>query len=573
MVSSRHHHGRTPPPSSSSQHAKVRARYSRKNSSPGHVDVQALVLFALVVAAVCALVGSVLLQTWSAAETDALERKHMVSTLFKDGAFGTPRRGGKAKKIASVVNSNHVRRDQNQAKKESFSSSTLSSGLDAHDEKQVAAYMKYWKLDPLVDTGVHRLPVNDKYVIFKTDCGGFNNIRMVFEYAVVLAWVTRRTLVLPPPAGWYLIDYGPQTRMKRNSGEEKVTKYSEFFDMEHLKAAVPIMTTAEMIAAEAERAGELPAHLVTADMKSSRGRETWKSWIKSKDPSFAVLPWSPLSKVIYWPSIAAVEKSMKELPGHKLPRNFVHHRTPVELTTEMRDKRFLSLPSCKDNDQFRYLGQVASMIAFSNEALSRSYKRMLRDHVHFPPIVFEIAAKVIAFLGLHGYSGLHVRRNELQYKEVFMGADRLLRHIRPLVNAGETLYIATDESDPNFFKAIEKEHKVFKWHDFFTAKGGNVLTGVDIPRKLEGCIEQVICSGARFFAGTLESTFTSYIFRIRGYTKAPNTEVYFHTLAYTGDVEADRKTTWSRKPIKGQIYKSEDPSMWLAPESPSTGWN
>ena len=197
---------------------------------------------------------------------------------------------------------------------------------------------------------------------------------------------------------------------------------------------------------------------------------------------------------------------------------------------------------------------------------------MLRDHVHFLPQVFDIAAKVIAFLGLHRYSSFHVRRNELQYKEVFMGADRLLRHVRPLLKPAETIYIATDETDPSFFAAIEKEHRVFQWHDFFTEKGGNVLNGVDIPRKLEGCIEQVICAGARFFAGTLESTFTSYIFRLRGYTNAPNKEVYFHTLPYTGNVEADRRTTWSRKPIKGQIYKSEDPSMWTAPESEHTSW-
>lgn len=40
-------------------------------------------------------------------------------------------------------------------------------------------------------------------------------------------------------------------------------------------------------------------------------------------------------------------------------------------------------------------------------------------------------------------------------------------------------------------------------------------------RKLEGCIEQVICAMGRSFFGTLESTFSSYIFRLRGYIKAP----------------------------------------------------
>jgi len=77
--------------------------------------------------------------------------------------------------------------------------------------QDVAAKLKYWHVPSReVSVGLFRQPDTlDRYVLFKTDCGGFNNIRMAFEYFYMTAWLTRRTLVLPPPHGWYLIDFGP----------------------------------------------------------------------------------------------------------------------------------------------------------------------------------------------------------------------------------------------------------------------------------------------------------------------------------------------------------------------------
>ena len=91
--------------------------------------------------------------------------------------------------------------------------------------------IEYWK----AGTNVHiskdlgEKKSNGTYLTFWTDCGGFNNIRMAFEYFIIVAWITDRTLVLPPIHPWYLIDYGKLARMKTKD-RGGTTDYSDFFN-------------------------------------------------------------------------------------------------------------------------------------------------------------------------------------------------------------------------------------------------------------------------------------------------------------------------------------------------------
>ena len=55
-------------------------------------------------------------------------------------------------------------------------------------------------------------------------------------------------------------------------------------------------------------------------------------------------------------------------------------------------------------------------MAFSELAMTTAIHRLLRDGVHYNKHVYEVAGKVVAQLGMFGYSSLHIRRNELQYK-------------------------------------------------------------------------------------------------------------------------------------------------------------
>ena len=77
------------------------------------------------------------------------------------------------------------------------------------ERSKVLPELSYWNsksLEPPLFSPLHR----NRYITFDVDLGGLSNIRLVFEYVAIIAAITGRTLVLPPPQPWYLINFGPK---------------------------------------------------------------------------------------------------------------------------------------------------------------------------------------------------------------------------------------------------------------------------------------------------------------------------------------------------------------------------
>jgi hypothetical protein len=75
---------------------------------------------------------------------------------------------------------------------------------------------------------------NDKYIIFQIDCGGLNNIKMQLEILTALAWLSDRTLVLPPETPWYLL--GPEPIL-----------CTDIFDIDAWRSQIRILTYEEFM--------------------------------------------------------------------------------------------------------------------------------------------------------------------------------------------------------------------------------------------------------------------------------------------------------------------------------------
>jgi hypothetical protein len=72
-----------------------------------------------------------------------------------------------------------------------------------------------------------------KYLLFEPDRGGWNNIRMAAETAIILAHATGRTLVLPPQRDFYLLN--------RNKNEKDKSTFDKFFDLQKIAESLDMI--------------------------------------------------------------------------------------------------------------------------------------------------------------------------------------------------------------------------------------------------------------------------------------------------------------------------------------------
>ena len=100
------------------------------------------------------------------------------------------------------------------------------------DAQQVVNDMVYWRDLPNDAKWQSPFTSHDKkkkkYLAFESDEGGFNNIRMAFETALVLAIGTGRILVLPPEMDFYLLNPGSRLR----PGSKRPFGFSDFYDLQ-----------------------------------------------------------------------------------------------------------------------------------------------------------------------------------------------------------------------------------------------------------------------------------------------------------------------------------------------------
>jgi len=80
-------------------------------------------------------------------------------------------------------------------------------------------------------------------VTFEPDHGGWNNIRMAMEVVLVFAYVTGRTLVMPPQQGMYLLNKGEKEH-------DNSLHFSDFFYLHRLKEKMKLIEMKDFLEQE-----------------------------------------------------------------------------------------------------------------------------------------------------------------------------------------------------------------------------------------------------------------------------------------------------------------------------------
>lgn len=169
--------------------------------------------------------------------------------------------------------------------------------------------------------------------------------------------------------------------------------------------------------------------------------------------------------------------------------------------------------------------------------------------------MFCAAGRIIAAMetaaGPGGFKALHIRRGDLQFKEVKIPAEEIIANTADIVAANETVYVATDEKDEAYLGVLRQRWNMYTLSDFHERVGLGKLN-----QNYMGMVEQIVCSRSKVFIGTWFSTFSGYITRMRGYNGFDHMSNWYH---YKLRKDSFQTEFYPREPW----YVREWPTGWV----------
>ena len=370
-----------------------------------------------------------------------------------------------------------------------------------------------------------------KYITFEYDIGGWNNIRLALENVIIFAILLKRTLVLPPTMHLYLLN------SKRSCLQDYICE--SFFKHPNLRVISIVDYLNELEknnSLNTERTIVLPENRVITGMLTSDLYNYWGNqihpiflWMRKVGHQLqydhdTFFVFSGNGEVgVDWNNLRIKDfRQGLELQKHK-----------CLIIGEWLDS-YPVLHFMGDGDG-RLITYHTSKIYIQSLEQHKFVRRFLRDHFTYHDDIYKWAKFITEKLnGLCGsqwgwgstWHSCHIRRGDFQFTQTRLSCDDLSRVLLLNIPVGDLLYIATDETDLDFFKPLSAYYRLYFFNDLLNK---DIVEQEKINPNWIGMIEQVVASQGECFYGTFLSTFTHYIIRLRGYRG----EEYFAKSWYT----------------------------------------
>lgn len=323
----------------------------------------------------------------------------------------------------------------------------------------------------------------ERYITFTSDRGGWNNVRMSMEIIFILAAATNRTLVLPPKEPLYLLA----------KGKERHKGFADFFPLTTpaFQKKVRTITTLEFLEREGpegtgrlqlgEHAESIMAAAEFCDFRAASEHSCGplREFLNHAGTTVNVSATRScivFDEGVYSNNSAVDPGSLQNLKAHCGTSRELHYWQ----ASRYEDPLVLHFPA--GEREYRLLAHFYGSIYFTNPSIDHYYKRFVRDFLHYHDAIWCAAGKIVKALqveasrrgfqpndeGAGGYSALHVRRGDLQYKKVKIPAQEWYDNTKHVWLKNELLYVATDERN----KVCRRNYRVFQV-SFLRSLAGN----------------------------------------------------------------------------------------------------
>ena len=366
-----------------------------------------------------------------------------------------------------------------------------------------------------------------KYISFSPDHGGWNNVRMSMEIIFVIAAASGRTLVLPPEINLYLL-------AKTNDEGEQHHSFADFFPLyiKEFQHIVPVISMEEFLKREGGPNGRIPIPEEKRDLILGASKYCE---VREKAPRSCMKVFDFLIESGHSPSFRAQDYCVifdhdvytgKQISSDNLAstKAFCGDRNVTFWNEDFVDPVLIHFRA--DDRQYRLLTHFYAMIHFTDPSLDNYFRRFVRDFLHYHDSIYCAAGKIVKAIqyegrqrgfdidenGGGGFSALHIRRGDFQFKKVKLPAEQWYNNTKEIWQPNEILYIATDEHNKSWFNPIAEHHELRFLEDYWEFAGLDKL-----DPNFMGMIDTIVASRSRAFAGTWFSTFSGYINRMRGY--------------------------------------------------------